>query len=138
MPVQKYFERMRYIDYLINHKATGTLNNLSGKLQLSKKATIICLNEMKELGFPIKYCRKRNSYYYSEEGRMTISLFEKMGGGGKICIKNFVKKDKSENTGLNNYNLVFWFYCYSIIKYPNGTKFSYKPGQCCSKIYAVA
>ena len=74
MPVQKYFERMKYIDYLISHKATGTLNNLSGKLQLSKRATIICLNEMKELGFLQYFMGKPNSFISLRQ--IIVALFD--------------------------------------------------------------
>lgn len=30
---------------------------------------------MKDLGFPIRYCRKRCSYYYDKEGKMVENLF---------------------------------------------------------------
>jgi Mn-dependent DtxR family transcriptional regulator len=96
MPIQKYIERIRYLDFLIRTKATGTVMQLAKKLDLSEPGTMKYIKEMKELGCPIKYCRKRNSYYYSEEGKVHISFFDKhfddlkdSEGGGKNCLMNF-------------------------------------------------
>ena len=145
MSFQKYFARIRHIDSLIRIKATGTVTQLAKKLNLSERTTMEYVKELKELGCPIKYCRRRKSYYYTEEGKVHISFFDKhfeelknSGGGGKNSLNFFVKKRNCKNTAVKNYNLVFWFYYYSIINYPSGTKFYYKPKQCCSKLYAVA
>ena len=77
MGVKKYLERIRYIDYLISHKSTGNCDQLSRKLGLSRSSTLEYLRLMKDLGFPISYSRNRNSYYYSEEGKMIKSFFVK-------------------------------------------------------------
>ena len=79
MPLQKYINRIRYIDSLVRIKGTGNADQLAKRMDLSRSVTLSYISAMKQEGFPIKYCRKRNSYYYSEEGRMTISLFEKNG-----------------------------------------------------------
>jgi len=34
---------------------------------------------MKEMGFPISYCKEWNNYYCQEEGNMVTSLFENGG-----------------------------------------------------------
>jgi hypothetical protein len=53
---------------------------------------------MKELGCPIKYSRKRNSYYYDGEGEVLISFFDKHSedghdsGGGKNYFMIFFSK----------------------------------------------
>ncbi len=75
LSVQKYIERIRYIDSLISKRGTGSVEQLAAKLNLSRRTTLDYLREMKELGCPIKYCRKRNSYYYTEEGNVFISFF---------------------------------------------------------------
>jgi len=77
MPFQKYVERIRYIDSLIRIKATGNAYQLAKKVNLSRSVTMEYIKGMKEEGFPIKFCRKRNSYYYYEQGSMTDSLFLK-------------------------------------------------------------
>jgi hypothetical protein len=79
MAILKHIKRLKYIDYLIKRKATGNLEVFAGKNGLSKRAMTDVLNEMKELGFPIKYNRTRNTYYYDEEGEMVKNLFIKDG-----------------------------------------------------------
>jgi len=87
MPFQKYMRRILYIDSLIRIKATGPVSQLSKKLQLSERTTLEHIKTMKELGCPIKYCRKRNSYCYDTVGKIVISFFdmqrteENLGGG---------------------------------------------------------
>ena len=105
MSFEKYIERFRHIDSLINKKATGDTKCLAKKLDLSRSTTLEYLKEMKELGFPIKYCKKRRSYYYEEEGKMVDHIFLKeitneelkKISGGKSFFQLF---SESENTGL--------------------------------------
>jgi predicted DNA-binding transcriptional regulator YafY len=77
MPIRKYFKRILYIDSLIRAKATGSANQLAKRLELSERTTLEHIKIMKELGCPIKYCRKRNSYYYNREGKVVISFFDR-------------------------------------------------------------
>jgi Mn-dependent DtxR family transcriptional regulator len=89
MPLKTYFNRVGYIDNLIRTKATGNVKQFAKKLNLSEPSVLKHIRDLKELGCPIKFCRKRNSYYYEDEGRIIISFFEKsstkedkLGGGG--------------------------------------------------------
>lgn len=68
---------MRYIDMLLRSKAAGNITSLSKKIKMSRSATMEYLREMKQLGFPIKYCPKRKIYFYNENGKMTEQLFDK-------------------------------------------------------------
>lgn len=145
MAIQKNIQRIVYIDSLIKTKATGSVKQLAKKLNLSERTTMEHLKEMKLLGCPIKYCRKRNSYYYSAVGEVVISFFDKhfntpkdSGGGKGNCVVFFVKKPNCKNTAVSIYNLVFWFNSTSKLIPKNGTKFSYKPGQCCQTLYTAA
>ena len=79
MAILKQIRRLKYIDYLIKRKATGNLENFASRNGLCKRAMTDLLNEMKELGFPIRYDRSRNTYYYHEEGEMVKNLFVKKG-----------------------------------------------------------
>lgn len=79
MSLLKYINRLKYIDYMIKRKATGNLASFAGKNSLSKRSMSAVLSEMKALGFPIKYDRSRNSYYYDEDGKMVDKLFIKEG-----------------------------------------------------------
>lgn len=79
MSLLKHINRLKYIDYMIKRKATGNLKSFASKNNLSKRAMTEVLGEMKELGFPIKYDRNRQSYYYEEKGKMVDKLFIKDG-----------------------------------------------------------
>lgn len=70
---------MQYIDFLVKNKATGSLNSFANKNKLSKSGLMNILLEMKEIGFPIKYSRQYNSYYYEEDGAMVKCLFMRDG-----------------------------------------------------------
>lgn len=79
MPLLKYIKRITYIDFIIRRKATGNLETFAKKNNLSKRALTDIIQEMKELGFPIKFSRSKNSYYYEEDGEMVRCLFAKKG-----------------------------------------------------------
>ena len=52
---------------------------------------------MKEMGFPIKYSKDRNSYYYEEKGKMTNRFF----------VKDIPDEGLRKITGGNNYFQIF-------------------------------
>lgn len=79
MALLKHIKRLRYIDFMIKKKATGDLVTFARKNGLCKSAMAGVIQEMKELGFPIKFDRTNNSYYYAEEGEMVQELFIKNG-----------------------------------------------------------
>lgn len=79
MGILRQIKRLQYIDYIIKRKATGSLETFAAKNRLSKRGLAVILQEMKEMGFPVKYSRQLNSYYYEEEGEMVKCLFVKLG-----------------------------------------------------------
>lgn len=64
------------MDSLIRNKATGNTASLARKFHLSKAAIYKLLQEMKDEGFPICYCKRRRTYYYTHNGKMPKKLFE--------------------------------------------------------------
>ncbi|MDP1844748.1 MAG: hypothetical protein Q8K64_15130 [Sediminibacterium sp.] len=98
MSIVKYFKRIQYIDQLIRRKATGNIASLAKKLSLSKRATFLYLNDMKELGFPIQYGNDCNCYYYEENGKIVDTLFIKDNSQtsenefGKVLTRKEAKK----------------------------------------------
>lgn len=75
MSLKRYLQKFRFIDYLICKKSTGSQKELANHVGVSISTINEYLNEMKEAGFPIKYCHKRQTYYYEKNGRMVDSLF---------------------------------------------------------------
>jgi Mn-dependent DtxR family transcriptional regulator len=75
MSLTRILEKVQHIDSLIYKKATGSQKELAKRLGISVSTVNQYLSEMKEIGFPIKYCYKRKTYFYEKEGRMVSSLF---------------------------------------------------------------
>jgi len=75
MSLKNYIEKIRFIDHLIQRKMTGNQKLLARKTNLSLSSINNYINEMRDAGFPIRYCRKRKTYYYEREGHMVTSLF---------------------------------------------------------------
>ena len=105
MSLKKKLNRLQFIDSLISRKATGDSNTLAKKLNLSRSQTLEHIREMKELGFPIKFCRSSNSYIYSKPGKLVHKLFEtelskdemRLISGGR---NSFIFPFESDYTGL--------------------------------------
>jgi len=79
MSFLKAIKRLEYVNHLIKTKATGDLSTLARKCGMSKRAMTDFLNLAREMGAEIKYDRARKTYYYVENGEITISRFMKYG-----------------------------------------------------------
>jgi len=97
MSLLKYFFRLQYIDFLIRYKATGNLEVFAKKNNLSKRGLAKVLNEMKEIGFPIKYDKTTRCYGYTRDGKMAEKLFVE---NVQILSRNEIKKE--EFADVNN------------------------------------
>ena len=106
MSLLRNISRLRFIDYLVRKKSTGDLSNFAKKNRLSKSGLSIILQEMKQLGFPLKYNRSLNSYYYEEEGGMIECLFIKKGQVlSDEEIQNILGGQDSENICFSKYKI---------------------------------
>ncbi len=76
MSLNNPFKRLKRIDHLIRKKGTGNAATLARRFDLSPAAIYKFIREMKELGFPISYSKKRKTYYYTEDGKMVEKLFK--------------------------------------------------------------
>jgi len=99
MGILRQIKRLQYIDYIIRRKATGSLETFAEKNRLSRSGLAVILQEMKEMGFPVKYSRQLNSYYYEEEGEMVKCLFVKEG--------EVLTRGEAANIGNQTENLCF-------------------------------
>lgn len=72
----KYLDRLKRINELVKAKKTGSPKELAQKLGISVSHLHRCINEMKEMGVPVDFCRYSNSYYYNKEFdlRVTYSI----------------------------------------------------------------
>lgn len=102
MSIEKYFERIKRIDSLIRLNSTGTSNKLSKKLNLSRSMLMNYIRSMKNLGFPIKFSRKKRAYYYEKDGKIVDKLFQeeisqsdmkKINGGMCYALYHFFESN---------------------------------------------
>lgn len=87
------------MDDLIRRKATGNPDQFCRKVNLSRRALMGYLQAMKFLGFPIKYDKTGERYYYETDGRMTERFFEPLG-------RELNKEDQKKING--GYNISDW------------------------------
>lgn len=52
---------------LIRRKVTGTPKDLAARLEINERQWYRLLNDMKDMGLPVIYCKDRKSYYYDED-----------------------------------------------------------------------
>lgn len=74
----KYLDRLKRINELVRANKTGLPKELSQKLGISVSHLHRCINEMKEMGVPIDFCRHSNTYYYSKEFDLRVSYSIKL------------------------------------------------------------
>lgn len=68
----QYINRLRYLDYLIQNKMTGTPKVLAEKLNLSERIIYEYIKVLKELGGEISYCKTQQSYCYTNNTKLFI------------------------------------------------------------------
>lgn len=64
--------RIQVLHSLIIQEKIGTLNELAASFHLSKRQLYNILDELKDLGADIKYCRIRKTFYYNNNFQINI------------------------------------------------------------------
>ena len=70
----KYTNRLRHADQLIRLEATGTPRLFAQKLGISESYLYGILDEMKEMGLPLSYCKTRLTYVYTKPVKLRIEI----------------------------------------------------------------
>ena len=60
----KQIERIKKMHQLIGAEKTGTPDNFARKMSLSRSQLYNIIDVIKDLEAPIKYCKKRESFFY--------------------------------------------------------------------------
>lgn len=82
----KQIERINIIHKLISVEQTGTPLQFAKKLKLSKSQMYNVLDTFKDFNAPVKYCKKRESFYYSAPFILELKY------SLKICSENEAKE----------------------------------------------
>ena len=69
--------RLDRLEQLIRLQMTGSPNELSEKMQISKRTVFRLIDILKEIGCPIYFNKEKNSYCYEEPVKLVILKFEK-------------------------------------------------------------
>lgn len=72
----KKIEAIERVDGLIKLKSTGTANDLSKRLCVSRRSVYNILELMRNMGAPIEYCQIRRTYYYSYQCDFVLGFVE--------------------------------------------------------------
>ncbi len=65
---KNYFNRLEYLNQLIKRKSTGSPLELAQKMNVSERTTFYYIDTLKSLGADVRFCRTKNSYYYTVDG----------------------------------------------------------------------
>lgn len=80
MSLAAYIRRIEHLDQLIRFKSTGTPKELSERLGISERAWYQLRDELvHDFGFPIMYCRRSRTYYYTDTGFQYLGLTDQQG-----------------------------------------------------------
>jgi hypothetical protein len=72
--LDKYIERLKQADQLIRMRATGKPSDFAAKLQVCKSHLFNILEDLRDLGLPLAYCREECTYYYERPSLLQIKI----------------------------------------------------------------
>jgi predicted DNA-binding transcriptional regulator YafY len=74
MSGMKYISRLERIDQLIRQERTGNAPAFANRLEISVRQLYNLIDELKDLGLPIEYCRTRQTFYYRVHCRIIFEI----------------------------------------------------------------
>jgi hypothetical protein len=70
----KYISRLERIDQFIRQERTGNAPAFACRLEISVRQLYNLIDELKDLGLPVEYCRTRQTYYYRYHCRIIFEI----------------------------------------------------------------
>lgn len=108
----KQIERLQKLNKLLCQQCTGSPDELAERLNLKRSQLYEVLDQLKILGAPIAYSRKRSTFFYSKDFNFEIVLKVKVLTGTEVIsiyggeVINFRYKILlSEESGRSKFNL---------------------------------
>ncbi|WP_273444461.1 HTH domain-containing protein [Neolewinella agarilytica] len=78
------FYQLERLAHLIQRKATGSPTELAAKLEVSPRTVHNLLEQLRNWGAEIAYCRERCSYYYVQPINLCFSVIQPAEDARKI------------------------------------------------------
>ncbi len=72
MTFKEQLRQIKRLHRLIKRKATGTPEQLANRMNISRATIFRRMDDLKELGADIAYCRNRQSYYYESPFELNL------------------------------------------------------------------
>ncbi len=72
MAILHFLNRLQRMDYLIRTRTTGNPPELAEKMAISERSVYMYINSLRDLGAPVEWSCRENSYIYLEEGKLEI------------------------------------------------------------------
>ncbi|MBK9257958.1 MAG: hypothetical protein IPM42_21085 [Saprospiraceae bacterium] len=92
-------EFMDRVTSMIRRRATGDAGSLGEKLNMSKRNVHRLICEMRNFGFPVKYCIKDRTYFFEEDVKYEFTI--KVGEKDLLKIKGG-KDERRDLIGFEN------------------------------------
>jgi len=70
----KYISRLERMDQFIRQECTGNAPAFASRLKISVRQLYNLIDELKDLGLPIAYCRTRQTFYYRCRCRIVFEI----------------------------------------------------------------
>jgi len=70
----RQIERLERLCKLIEEGSTGTPEELANHLSISKRQLFYHIEQLRDLGAPISYSKKSQTYYYLESAKVRIDF----------------------------------------------------------------
>jgi hypothetical protein len=85
--MKPFINRIIRLNLLILSRKTGRPSVCADNVGVSERTLFSYLRILKDLGVPIKYSRKEQTFYYSEKGELIISFV--LGGSEQNSSERF-------------------------------------------------
>lgn len=82
----KNFLKLQHLHECIKKECTGTPCSLGVRMGVSKRAFFYMVDDLREMGADINYCRKRQTYYYNNDFELHIEYKVSVTVNGKLQI----------------------------------------------------
>lgn len=100
MKLLKEIYLMERLFCLIRRKATGNVTELSLKLEISERSVYRRIQDLRDIGIPVKYCNHQKTYYFEEDVKYEFRIM--VGNEDLLKIKGGNQAKYKDNEGNNH------------------------------------